>query len=267
MKKLLTGAAVAAAIAGTSSAFAADMPVKAPPPAPAVVLYSWTGCYIGGNVGGAWRGGDGFTDARFGLAFGDGNNNGRFIAGGQVGCNYQFDRFVIGAEWDADWTGRRDTNFAAVIPTAAGPQTIVATASSSAWVSTLAARFGVAFDRVLLYGKAGVGWVGADGDIAIANLTTGNAIALSGGGSRTGWVVGAGLEWAFPGTWGFGSPTVKLEYDYLWRNGNTFFVPLNAPFLAGDTFTTGNRNIQMVKLGFNWHFNWGAPAAPVVSRY
>ena len=35
MKKLLTGAAVAAAIAGTSSAFAADMPVKAPPPAPA----------------------------------------------------------------------------------------------------------------------------------------------------------------------------------------------------------------------------------------
>jgi outer membrane immunogenic protein len=62
---------------------------------------------------------------------------------------------------------------------------------------------------------------------------------------------------------------VKLEYDYLWRNnGNTFFVPLNAPFLAGDTFTTGNRNIQMVKLGVNYRFNWWtAPAAPVVSRY
>jgi outer membrane immunogenic protein len=262
MKKLLTGAAVAFAITGTSSAFAADMAVKAPPPAPAVVLYSWTGCYIGGNMGGVWRGGDGWTDTRFGLAFGEGNNS-HLIGGGQVGCNYQFDRFVIGAEWDADWAGRNDTSFSAVVP---GVGNIVATASSSAWVSTLAARFGVAFDRVLLYGKAGVGWVGADGDLTIANLTTGNAIALSGGGSRTGWVVGAGIEWAFPGTWGFGTPSVKLEYDYLWRNGNTFFVPLNAPFLAGDTFTTGNRNIQMVKLGLNWRFNWAAPAA-VSSRY
>jgi outer membrane immunogenic protein len=267
MKKVLGGAAVVAALVATSSAFAADIPV-APPRAPIVapVVYMWTGCYIGGNVGGAWRGGDGFTDAQFGLAFGDGNNNGnnngRFIAGGQVGCNYQFNSFVIGAEWDADWTGSRSNSFGAVIPTAAGPQTIVATTSSSSWVSTLAARFGFAFDRVLFYGKAGVGWVGAEGDITIANLTTGNAIALSGGGSRTGWLLGAGIEW---GIWDYLS--MKLEYDYLWRNGDTFFVPANAPFLAGDTFTTGNRNIQMVKLGFNWRFNWWAPAAPVVSRY
>jgi opacity protein-like surface antigen len=68
----------------------------------------------------------------------------------------------------------RSNSFTAVIPTAAGPQTIVATTSSSSWVSTLAARFGFAFDRMLIYGKAGVSWVGADGDITIANLTTGN---------------------------------------------------------------------------------------------
>jgi len=34
-------------------ACAADMAVKAPPPPPAPV-YRWTGCYIGGNVGGLW---------------------------------------------------------------------------------------------------------------------------------------------------------------------------------------------------------------------
>ena len=261
MKKILLSATVVAAVAATGPAFAADIPARAPvykAPVVAPVVYSWTGCYIGGNVGGAWRGNDGWTDARFGLNWGNGNNDGRFMVGGQVGCNYQFNQFVIGAEWDADWTGNRSTSFAAVVP---GVGNIVATANSSSWVSTLAARFGFAFDRVLLYGKAGIGWVGADGDITIANLTTGNAIALSGGGSRTGWVLGAGVEWGIWENW-----SMKLEYDYLWRNGNTFFVPINAPFLAGDTFTTGNRNIQMVKLGVNWRFNWGAPA-PVRAAY
>jgi outer membrane immunogenic protein len=71
-------------------------------------------------------------------------------------------------------------------------------------------------------------------------------------------VVGAGIEWAMWDNW-----SVKLEYDYLWRNGNTFFVPAN----ANDTFTTGNRNIQMVKLGVNYWFNWWAPAAAVSTRY
>ena len=38
-----------------SIASAADMAVKAPPPALAPVpAYSWTGCYIGGNTGGTW---------------------------------------------------------------------------------------------------------------------------------------------------------------------------------------------------------------------
>src|SRR5262245_51300691 len=46
----------------TTSATAADMPLKAPPRLAPV--FSWTGCYIGGYVGGAWNGGDGavFTD-------------------------------------------------------------------------------------------------------------------------------------------------------------------------------------------------------------
>ena len=54
MKKFALG--MLAAVAMTGSAFAADMApryAKAPPPAP-VVVYSWTGCYIGGNVGGGW---------------------------------------------------------------------------------------------------------------------------------------------------------------------------------------------------------------------
>jgi outer membrane immunogenic protein len=51
MKRLATAIATIALV-GTS-AFAADMAVKAPPPAPAPV-YSWTGWYGGGNVGYGW---------------------------------------------------------------------------------------------------------------------------------------------------------------------------------------------------------------------
>ncbi len=183
--------------------------------------------------------------------WGDNNNNARFIGGGQVGCNYQINQFVIGAEWDGDWAARNDNNFTAFVP---GVGTIVATRSGNAWVSTVAARFGVAFDRVLLYGKAGGGWAGV-GDVTLANLTTGNAIIL-GGGSTSGWVAGAGLEWAFADNW-----SAKFEYDFLGRSGNTFIVPVGAPLFAGDTFTTGNRNIQMFKVGLNWRFNWGATPA------
>jgi outer membrane immunogenic protein len=52
MKKSVLGlVAMGALIAGP--AMAADMPVKAPP-APVAPAYSWTGFYIGGEVGGGW---------------------------------------------------------------------------------------------------------------------------------------------------------------------------------------------------------------------
>jgi outer membrane immunogenic protein len=69
--------------------------------------------------------------------------------------------------------------------------------------------------------------------------------------------VGAGFEWAFWNNW-----TIKFEYDYLGLNSRTFIIPVGAPFpqaFIGDTFT-GNRNVQEVKVGFNYLFNWGGPA-------
>jgi outer membrane immunogenic protein len=50
------GLALASVLALTFSTplFAADMPVKAPPLAPAAAVYDWTGVYVGGEVGGKW---------------------------------------------------------------------------------------------------------------------------------------------------------------------------------------------------------------------
>jgi outer membrane immunogenic protein len=47
--RLLAGIAITAIMAG--SAFAADMPLRAPPP---VLAYDWSGFYIGGVIGGGW---------------------------------------------------------------------------------------------------------------------------------------------------------------------------------------------------------------------
>jgi hypothetical protein len=56
MKKLhLLLAVVVATVAAGSVAWATDLPVKAPAvPAQIYAPYSWTGLYIGGNLGGGW---------------------------------------------------------------------------------------------------------------------------------------------------------------------------------------------------------------------
>jgi hypothetical protein len=54
---------------------------KAPAMAPAII-YNWTGFYIGGHVGGAFRGNSNNV-----LGGGD---DGRFMGGGQIGWDTQF---------------------------------------------------------------------------------------------------------------------------------------------------------------------------------
>jgi outer membrane immunogenic protein len=246
-------ASVAFIALGTAVAGAADLAVKAPPP-PLPPPFSWTGFYIGANIGGAWAN-NRWTDTLFLTNFNN-NNNGVFIGGGQVGANYQIGQFVIGGEWDFDWAANNNGT-GVFIP---GVGNIVVT-NNNRWITTVAARFGVAVDHWLFYGKAGGGWVG-NNNLTVTNTTTGvsftcGTLGLTNCGNNTGgWLVGAGFEYAFTNNW-----TVKLEYDYLGLGNRTFFVPAGAPFLAGDTFTTNNRNVQMVKVGVNYLFNWGAPVA------
>ena len=213
-------------------------PMMAPP-------FSWTGFYIGGNIGGAWAHHD-VTDSLFGVNFSNGNNNGVFIGGGQVGLNYQINNFVIGVEGDFDWGANNNNNGNGVLIPGLG-QTVRVT-SNDTWISTAAARFGVAVDRVLFYGKAGGGWIGNNG-FTVTNVTTGASFTGSNNNTASGWLVGAGIEWAFANNW-----SAKFEYDYLALSGRTFTVPAGAVFLAGDTFTTGGNNVQMVKVGINYRF-------------
>jgi len=76
---------------------------------------------------------------------------------------------------------------------------VISVTSNDTRIATLAARFGYGFDRALLYGKFGAGWVGNDG-FTIVDRTTGAAFT-TGSESVSGWMVGAGIEYAFSPNW------------------------------------------------------------------
>ena len=66
--------------------------------------------------------------------------------------------------------------------------------------------------------------------------------------------MGAGIEWAFAPNW-----SAKVEYNFLGLDDRRFIAPVGfiTPGFAGDSFIERNRDIQMVKVGINYRFNWG----------
>src|SRR5262245_61692381 len=93
MKKLL----LATTILGLSTpVMAADMPVKAPPRVVEAV-FSWTGCYIGVNVGGARARKENIDLFNPAVPDSLGKHTATgLVGGGQIGCDYQVGQFVFG---------------------------------------------------------------------------------------------------------------------------------------------------------------------------
>jgi outer membrane immunogenic protein len=217
------------ALAAVLPARAADLPQPPVYASPILAPYfSWTGFYIGGNVGGAWANGS-VTDSLTGASWG--TSRASAVGGGQAGANLQLGNIVLGVESEFDWTGLSGTGSAV-----GGFQG----SANTTWMTTVAGRFGVAVEHLLIYGKAGGGW--AQNGVSVTNVATGAAASASS--IRGGWLVGGGLEYAIAPNW-----TTKLEYDYLGLQ-NTSFA---SPFVVGDSFNV-NRNIQTVKFGINYKF-------------
>ena len=231
-----------------ASALAADLPAPAPipPPVYAAPVYNWTGLYIGGNIGAAWSGlsGSNFSDT-LGSTF-TAPTNVQFMGGGQVGVNYQFwSGFVIGAELMFDWlAGSQNTQITATAPdgTAAFMDTI-----NNRWLTTATGRVGYAWDRVLLYGKAGGAWLGAGSP----GITVGGApvTLTSSNTSDFGWTAGFGLEWAFWNNW-----SVRAEYDYIGLNNQSFMVAPGPTTFGGDVITYSYRSISIMTAAVNYKF-------------
>jgi len=198
MKRILL-ATVALAALGSANALAADLPqgpsYKAPMMAPAPMV-TWTGCYIGGNVGGAF--GNASASAPGGEVSGNGSG---FAGGGQIGCDYQFaGGFVIGVRELLDYTSN---NRSGTLTT--GPLAGTVANFNNQWFDTLTGRVGYAVQPDwLLYFQGGAAWAHTSTDFS------GPAIAGQTSNSRTGWTIGGGVEWMFAPHW-----SAFLEGNYM----------------------------------------------------
>jgi outer membrane immunogenic protein len=190
MKKvLLAGAALVAQIA--SPALAADWPVIAPtygvaptyevPPPPAVYSW-WTGCYLGGNVGGAW-GRPHYTHDNSVVVEPFEFTPLGVVGGGQLGCQYQWNSLVFGLEGTYSWTHLRQGQPSTPLPFRERSIEI-------SQIGTVAARFGYAWDRTMLYAKGG--WAGVKISARAVNLTSGEFSDFTNW--SNGWTAGVGLE-------------------------------------------------------------------------
>jgi outer membrane immunogenic protein len=253
MKRLLLASVAAMMFVPGGGVRAADMAVKAPPPPVAPPTFSWTGFYIGGNVGGGWINAP-LTDNLTGLDVGT-PGAGSFIGGGQVGFNWQFSPYwVFGIEGFFDGVSNNNNGTATFV--GLNGDTLQATAATN-WAATATARFGVTspyLDHWLLYFKGGGGWIQTQG--SLTDLNTGASI--SNNDTHGGWVAGVGLEWALTQ-----NVTARVEYQYIGLSN--FSV---GPGLVGDSIRVENASFSTATFGLNYLFNWGLPAAPpVVSRY
>lgn len=183
-----------ATLAGQPAAHAAD--VQAAPEA-----FDWSGAYVGGDIG--WLGPSGHWDigSPGNSFFGPTAYSGGGVTGGlHLGYNWQVDApFVLGVE--VDWGL---SNAEASSQTVGGLPAFGGSATSR-WQGSARARVGAAFDRMLLYGTAGVSV--AKFDYWMAELPPVTKFAFSA--TRTGVIVGAGLEYALARDW-----SVRVEYRH-----------------------------------------------------
>jgi outer membrane immunogenic protein len=212
---LLTSVAVSAvlAIGLAEAALAADMG-----PAPAAVYlkapiapWSWTGFYVGGNVGYSWGSSDttvSFIDST-GVLLGSGANSFSLdgvIGGGQIGYNWQAGSWVWGLETDLQASGQSGSaSFVCAAGCGSGPVTETLDQKLD-WFGTLRGRLGFTVTpTVLLYGTGGLAYGDIQTDGVISDPTTFSISTI-----KAGWTVGAGVEARITGNW-----TAKLEYLYM----------------------------------------------------
>jgi outer membrane immunogenic protein len=252
MKRWLVAGTLAYA-AAVQSAVAADLPIGTPVYRPQqVVLFTWSGFYVGAHGGAAWA-----RKEHTGVPFNFPPNTivlnpatvdpTGWLAGGQLGVNYQTGMWVIGGEAQgsfANLTGDSGCTYAAT----AGAVVTVINANCSVKVdalATFALRLGVAFDRLLLYGKVG----GALANDKYAS-SGGNALltqTFNANETRWGWMAGAGIEYAFTDNW-----SAKLEYNYidLGTRSVRFTDDASTVFYLVDI----RQIVNVVKLGVNYRF-------------
>jgi outer membrane immunogenic protein len=261
MKHLLMGLVAATALAsGIGTAFPADVAPYYRAPPVLVPIFSWTGFYAGGNVGGAWSSNSALwsplpSSAAFGAFPIAGNTGGSSAIGGlQAGYNWQFaPRWVGGIEGDWSWAKIGD-GFNQPWMTNPGvatvPGSFTTMSSTLDWVSSLRARLGyLVLPNLMAYGTAGGAW----GKVDYAASNSGGVIpyAASTAFSSTegGWVAGGGLEWMITPNW-----LLRGEYLYYSLNSSPSVVAGSTAAPGPSGYSWSNTNVSVVRTALSYKF-------------
>jgi len=237
--------ATAATIAVTHVTYAADIvkAPKAPPPAP----FSWTGFYIGANLGAAYHNwkfsDDGAPGSAFvfppGTTFWDSNSWG-VIAGGQIGYNLQYDRYIFGIEGDFNYLNNSasTTNSSGGLP--------VSAEAKAQWLATVRGRVGMMLSPTFVYVTGGVAFAkfheawGAAGFGLTPPLQQFVIDKV-----KTGPIVGVGVEHALDNHW-----SVKAELLKAWFSSDSATYTT-----SGSTYRSEFHNGLIIgRVGLNFRF-------------
>jgi opacity protein-like surface antigen len=210
------------------------MPTKGPPP-----MYAWSGPYVGAHFGGAFTIEDaGIGDALLGFPQTNGMDSSGALGGFQLGYNWQIaPHWLAGVEGEISWSSvEARTNFISTT-------TAVSLSSDhNKSYDTLTGRIGYVDGPLLTYVKAGGAWAGIEYVLNAAGAVNGAATINT---TRSGWTIGAGIEYKLSPAW-----SAKAEYSFLDFGTDTIGSNLLVP---GDSLTVTNK-VHEVKAGVNYHF-------------
>ncbi len=271
-KFLLSTAAIAAL---STTALAADLPSRAPPPVyippPA---FTWSGVYVGATLGYA-EGFTTFTDTGY---FVDGasrqEQSAGLIGGGTLGINFQQGSLVYGLETDfSGLTNKKNEDYSLSFRRGliGSDNYSFEDTGRMNWLGTVRGRIGLAVDRTMFYFTAGFAYANVKNDHSAAeSVYFGEGVRSYGydwnsNQTKFGWTAGLGLEYALTPNW-----TIKGEALYVDLN-NTTVTPLYSQYRYGYSANTYDARFQnsaaIIRAGVNYKFDlFGAPA-PIVAKY
>jgi outer membrane immunogenic protein len=262
MKRLLLATTCLALSSAVSMAADMTTPMSTKAPAYAAPAFSWTGLYIGAQVGGG-------TLSDPGLNFeggSQGTNGGKgAIAGGQIGYNYQDGNWVFGVEGEGYWSGIKNSLDSSFVNSTTGALTGASnTTFENRYDYTIAGRVGLAFDRTLVFAKGGWAWGNYRFSDSFRDISFPSSSFDNGTVTLDGALFGVGLEHALTRNW-----TVKFEYDYIAYGSKAISTTgcstsggTTGCFFNGSTPMSSNK--QLFKFGANYLFD---PLGPAVSRF
>jgi outer membrane immunogenic protein len=212
---------------------------------------NWTGFYLGGQVGGGWAA----TQTTFVTAtnafpagyVGPQTRENGFLGGLYGGYNYQIDHLVFGIDGDYTWA-RLNGSGSDIGPSNGDLNTFQ---DHFNWIATTTGRLGYAFDKLLVFGKAGWAWAGFDHNASTFNPAGKNVSNGVASFTKDGFTVGTGLEYALADHW-----SAKLEYDYI-KFQTTNFTETDTITATGAVVPfprTQTGNMSIVKLGAAYRF-------------